>query len=68
MIAWLTANAGTIVVGLILLAIVAAILRGMLRDRKQGKHSCGGGCAGCPHACGGGSCHAAAPGMTDRKQ
>ncbi|MCM1333869.1 MAG: FeoB-associated Cys-rich membrane protein [Bacteroides sp.] len=44
-------NLGTIVVGLILLAVVALILFGMRREKKAGKHSCGGGCAGCPGAC-----------------
>ncbi len=54
MLQWISANIGTIVVGLILLAVVALIVRGMIRDKKQGKSSCGGNCAGCA---GCGSCH-----------
>lgn len=54
MMNWLTANFGTILVSLIILAIVVAIVRGMVNDRKKGKSSCGCGCAGCPHAC---KCH-----------
>lgn len=51
MLAWLSANIGTIVVGLIVLGAVAAILRSMWRDKKAGKLSCGGDCAKC------GGCH-----------
>ena len=54
MLQWISANIGTIVVGLILLAVVVLIVRTMIRDKKQGKSSCGGNCAGCA---GCGSCH-----------
>lgn len=54
MMTWLAANFGTILVGLIILAVVAAVVRGMVNDRKKGKSSCSCGCAGCPHS---GSCH-----------
>ncbi|MCR4742682.1 MAG: FeoB-associated Cys-rich membrane protein [Treponema sp.] len=44
---------GTLVVGLILLAIVAAIIAFIIKERKAGRHpSCGGDCASC-----GGACH-----------
>ena len=43
-------NAGTIVVSLALLGIVAAILLRLRKDRKQGKSPCGCGCASCPMA------------------
>ena len=49
-------NAGTIVVTLGLIALVAWIIATMRRDRKQGKSSCGAGCASCPMA---GKCHRA---------
>lgn len=46
---------GTLLVGLILLAIVALIIRGMIHDKKRGVsscgNSCGGSCASCPHHC-----------------
>ena len=51
---WLSQNIGTIVVGLVLLAVVILIVRIMMRDKKQGKSSCGGNCASCG-ACG--CCH-----------
>ena len=47
-------NAGTIVVTIGLIAVVAAIVVKLRRDRKQGKSSCGGNCGGCPMA---GKCH-----------
>ena len=47
-------NAGTIAVALVLIGIVAAVIRQLRKDRRQGKSSCGGSCGGCPMA---GSCH-----------
>ncbi len=40
-------NAGTILVLLILLAVVALIIRSMINDRKYGRTSCSHGCANC---------------------
>lgn len=54
MLQWISANIGTILISLVLLAVVALIIRSMMRDKKQGRSSCGGNCAGCA-ACG--SCH-----------
>ena len=53
MIAWLEANIGTIVISLILLGAVVAIVRSMIREKKNGSSSCGSSCGGCS-ACGGG--------------
>ncbi len=47
-------NAGTIAVTLVLIGIVAAVIRQLRKDRRQGKSSCGGSCGCCPMA---GSCH-----------
>ncbi len=47
-------NAGTIIVGLALIALVVWIVVRLRRDRRQGKSSCGCGCGSCPMA---GSCH-----------
>jgi len=56
MLAWLAANAINIVLVLVIAVVVGLILRGMIRDKKAGKSSCGGNCAGCG-ACGGcGTC------------
>ena len=51
---WFAENAGTIVVAVILLAIVVLVTRKIARDKKQGKSTCGCGCASCPMS---GSCH-----------
>ena len=46
---------GTVLVLAVLLVVVGMIVRGMVRDRKQGKSYCGGDCAfchgGCSHKC-----------------
>ena len=47
MIGWIMGNIGTIVVILILTAVVTGIVFIMIRDKKQGKSSCGGNCANC---------------------
>ncbi len=47
MIEWITANIANIVVMLIIAAIVTAIIVKMVRDKRQGKSSCGCGCGGC---------------------
>ena len=38
---------GTIVVGVILLAVVAAVIGKMISDKKKGKMSCSCGCENC---------------------
>ena len=52
--AWLASNYGTILVALVLAAAVLAIVRGLIRDKKKGKSSCGCNCAHCAMA---GTCH-----------
>lgn len=54
MIEWIANNAGTIIAGLMVLAIVASVIIGMIRKKKNGKSACGCGCAGCPLS---GDCH-----------
>ena len=55
MLQWIATNLGTILICAVLLAAVALILRSLLRQKKQGKSSCGCGCAHCAMH---GSCHA----------
>lgn len=43
-------NISTIVVLAILIVIVVAIIRKMIRDKKNNKCSCGGNCSGCGSA------------------
>ena len=54
MLQWISANAGTLVLCILLLAVVAWIVRSLLRQRKLGKSSCGCNCAHCAMH---GSCH-----------
>ena len=54
MFEWISENIATILICAVLLAVVAFIIAGMVRDRKKGKSSCGCGCAKCPMS---GSCH-----------
>lgn len=51
---WLQDNIGTIVVCALLAVVLGAIAVKMIKDRKQGKSSCGCGCAGCAMQ---GKCH-----------
>lgn len=48
MLAWITENIATIIICAVLIAVVAAIITGMVRNRKKGKSACGCGCAECP--------------------
>lgn len=54
MLLWLKENIATIIICVILLAVVASIIVHMVRSKKQGKSSCGCGCANCAMS---GSCH-----------
>ena len=58
MLQWISANIGTILISLVLLAVVTLIIRSMVHDKKQGKSSCGAGCAHCAMH---GQCHHSQP-------
>ena len=49
MMAWLTENAATVIVALIVAALIAVIIVKTVRDVRSGKSkcSCGCGCEGC---------------------
>lgn len=47
-------NAGTIIVSIALIGLVAGIIIRLRKDKKQGKSSCSGNCGCCPMS---GSCH-----------
>jgi hypothetical protein len=47
MISWIMGNIGTIVVASLLIIAVTGIIISMIRDKKQGRSSCGGNCAHC---------------------
>ena len=54
MFRWIVENAGTIAVSLLLIGLVSLIVVRLLKEKKQGKCSCGGNCGSCPMC---GSCH-----------
>ena len=54
MLAWLTANIGTVLITLLLIAVVAIIIVKLRGDKKKGVASCGGNCAHCAMS---GTCH-----------
>ena len=61
MIAWLSANLINILLIAVIALITGLLIRGMIRDKKAGKSSCGGNCASCG-ACGScGSCGKCGP-------
>lgn len=54
MISFLVDNLGTIIIGLVVLAVLALIVFKLIKDRRKGKSGCGCGCQNCPSA---GCCH-----------
>ena len=54
MLAWLKDNISAIIICAALIAVIAAIIAGMVKNKKKGKAACGCGCADCPMS---GSCH-----------
>lgn len=61
MLIWLSANWINIVLAAALVLIVGLLLRGMIRDKKAGKPSCGGNCASC------GACSGCPEGLASRR-
>lgn len=57
MLNWFLSNLSTILISIFLLAIVTLIIRYLLQQKKQGKHSCGGNCGSCGACSMGGQCH-----------
>lgn len=62
MLEWFKVNWLTVAIVAVLAAAVLAIVLSLIRDRKKGCFSCGGGCAHCPMAV---KCHQQT--ATDRK-
>lgn len=42
---------GTIVIGAVLAAIVTGVIVKLIKNKKNGKSSCGCGCEHCPSSC-----------------
>lgn len=51
---WIIGNLATIIICLILAAVIGLIIYKMLKNRKNGKSSCGCNCSCCPMS---GCCH-----------
>lgn len=51
MLHFLASNAGTIVLSAVLAVIVGSIVVHLVRQKKRGQPTCGGGCAGCSGTC-----------------
>lgn len=47
MLDFLLLHKGNIIVGLVLILVVFLIIRNLLKNKKQGKSSCGCGCSSC---------------------
>ena len=54
MLPWLQSNAGTIAVGAAVAALFITLAVKLIKDKKQGKNSC---CGGCSHCAMQGQCH-----------
>ncbi len=65
MLEWIRANVGNIIAVALLSAIVIAIVNSLVKQKKQGKSSCGGGCASCPMS---GACHSGKCCTSDQRQ
>lgn len=48
MLTWFSQNIATIILCAVLIAVVAAIIIHMIKNKKKGKSACGCGCADCP--------------------
>ena len=64
MLAWLCANLINIILIALIVLVVALLIRGMVRDKKAGKSSCGG-CSACGKCC---AMNAAAARPRERKK
>ena len=47
MLSWIVDNLWTVVICAGVIALVALLIRSLIRDRRAGKSSCCGSCAGC---------------------
>ncbi|MDD6563484.1 MAG: FeoB-associated Cys-rich membrane protein [Clostridiales bacterium] len=47
MMTWILNNISTIIICFVLIAVVAAVIAYIVRNKRQGKTSCGCGCENC---------------------
>ena len=65
MLSWLSANIGTVLITLLLIAAVAVIIVNLRKDKKKGVPACGGNCAHCAMC---GACHQEQKAVTSGKK
>ena len=65
MLIWLSANFVNIILVAVIVLIAGLLIRGMIRDKKAGKPSCGGNCAGCGACSGCSACGQCMPVKTN---
>ncbi|MCR5602320.1 MAG: FeoB-associated Cys-rich membrane protein [Lachnospiraceae bacterium] len=53
MVSFIMTNAGNILISLLLIVIVSCAVRTLIKDKRQGRSSCGGNCAHCNMCAGG---------------
>ena len=63
---WFAAHIADIVIIAVILTAVFFVIRGMIRDKKAGKSSCSGSCAGCGACAGCSSCSSCGACAADR--
>lgn len=51
MINWLMDNAGTIIVSVILIIVIALAIRSIIRNKRFGRNCCDGNCSNCNKNC-----------------
>ena len=56
MFIWFSTNLVNIILVTAIVLLVGLLIRGMIRDKKAGKSSCGGNCASCGACAGCSSC------------
>lgn len=49
MLTWLGENMANIIAGILVIAVLGGVIYSMVRNKKQGKSSCG--CSGCAGGC-----------------
>ena len=54
MFTWLSANIGTVLITILLIAVVTGVLIKTVTDKRKGRSSCG---CGCEHCAMRGACH-----------
>ena len=66
MLTGITSHIADVVIIAVIALVVFFVVRGMIRDKKAGKSSCGGSCAGCGACAGCSGCSSCTACSADR--